>query len=218
MIWPTFCIDNFFQNADAIVDYANNLEFKSNNGAFPGTRTEAIHEIDNYFFSSTTKKILACLYPNEIESNLQWTALQYFQKIDPKKYATEGFIHQDLDAEFTSIIYLNETNSNTCIYRRIKEPIKNESKIKYKAYKGQISQKSKTFKNALKRNNQFFEKTIEFKAIKNRMILFDGGCDHGVESFGNKNEPRLTLITFFERIIRTDNKSLKYHANECRKY
>jgi hypothetical protein len=29
------------------------------------------------------------------------------------------------------------------------------------------------------------------------MILFDGGTPHGVENFGQEDEERLTLITFF---------------------
>jgi len=218
MIWPTFCIDNFFKNPDAIIDVAKKLKFHKTNGQFPGERTDYLHKVNNDFFLQTTKKIIACLYPNEV-NNIKWTASQQFQKINPKKHPCKGFIHQDLDVEFTSIIYLSDTVSNTCIYRRLKEPIPDHTEIRKKGYTGLIDQNSAEFKKEIKTNNELFEKTIEFKSIKNRMIVFDGSADHGVESFGKKEDgDRLTLITFFESISRLDNFPLKFHANECKKY
>ena len=104
-------------------------------------------------------------------------------------YSTKGFIHQDVGGtEFTSIIYLSDNESNTCIYKRLKENIPNHLKIKEDMYLNKIKQSSPRFQKALKENNESYKKTIEFKSIKNRMILFDGSVDHGVESFGRKNE------------------------------
>jgi|DEB0MinimDraft_6_1074348.scaffolds.fasta_scaffold17942_3 hypothetical protein len=218
MLWPNFCIDNFFQNPDSVLDFAKTLKFYKTNGTYPGERTKPLHEIDHDFFLNVTKKIVACLYPNDVK-NLIWCANQYFQKIKPQKYSTKGFIHQDMGTEFTSIIYLSDNESNTCIYKRLKENIPNHLKVKEEAYLNKIKQNSPRFQKALKENNKSYEKTIEFKSIKNRMILFDGSSDHGVESFGKRNEKeRLTLITFFSSISRTDGKDLKFHSSECKRY
>lgn len=219
MIWPTFCIDNFFQNPDAVIKFSKTLKFIKSNGPFPGERTEALHTVNQEFFEQSTKKIIACLYPNEIFNNIRWTASQYFQKINPKEHPDTGFIHQDLGTEFTSIIYLSNNNSNTCIYKRIKQPIPDHTVIRKKRYTNKINKNNPQLKKELKINQSCFEKTIEFKSIKNRMILFDGAADHGVESFGNKDEgERLTLITFFDSVSRVDNYALKFHANECQRY
>ena len=219
MIWPTFCIDNFFQNPNSVIDFAKTLKFIKSNGNFPGERTDALHKINNDFFDQTTRKIVACLYPNEVYNNIRWRAAQYFQKINPKEHPDKGFVHQDLDTEFTSIVYLSDNNSNTCIYRRIKTPIPSHTVNKEKRYTGKINKNDIKFKKDIEINQSCFEKTIEFKSIKNRMIIFDGAADHGVENFGNKeDEERLTLITFFESISKVDNSSLKFHANECQRY
>ena len=218
MIWPTFCIDNFFKNSDAIINFSKTLKFNKSNGSFPGKRTEPLQMLNKDFFDNTTRKIMACLYPNELP-NLIFTANQYFQKINSNEHPYGGFIHQDLSTtEFTSIIYLSESNSNTCIYRRIKETVPFHDLIRNKAYKNEIKQKDNIFQKELIKNNKCFEKTIEFRSIKNRMILFDGSSDHGVENFGKKNETRLTLITFFKSALKNDGSALKFHSSECMRY
>ena len=217
MLWPNFCIDNFFQNPDSVVDFSKTLKFYKSKGKFPGERTKPLHEINYDFFLKVTKKIVACLYPNDLE-NLEWKALQFFQKIKPQEHLTKGFIHQDIEREFTSIVYLSSNDSNTCFYKRLKEDIPNHIKIKEDIYLNK-KQSNLKFEKSLKEDHNSYEKTIEFKSIKNRMILFDGSADHGVESFGKKNEQeRLTLITFFSSIYRTDGEALKFHSNECKRY
>ena len=218
MIWPTFCIDDFFINPEAIINYSKKLKFYKSEGNYPGERTDSLHKVDYDFFLNTTRKIIVSLYPNEID-NLNWTATQYFQKIKTKDFPNQGFIHQDLEKEFTSIVYLtDDLSSGTCIYKRIKEPIPEISSIRKKGYLDLKKQKTKKFKDELKFHNSHFKKTIEFKSIKNRMIIFDGSADHGVENFGKNSEERLTLITFFSAIYRKDGQSLKFHSNECKKY
>ena len=68
MLWPNFCIDNFFQNPDSVLDFAKTLKFYKTNGTYPGERTKPLHEIDHDFFLNVTKKIVACLYPNDVKN------------------------------------------------------------------------------------------------------------------------------------------------------
>tara|TARA_Y100000114_G_scaffold7419_1_gene5925 strand:- start:5591 stop:6262 length:672 start_codon:yes stop_codon:yes gene_type:complete len=223
MIWPTLCVDRFFINPEAVIKYAKNLKYdRSVDGTWPGKRTAPTHTFDKNFFQMTTKKIVAALYPNEVsvDSCLEWRAHQFFQKIKPSEYKEKGFIHQDLTAEFTSIVYLsNEENNGTFIYN-LKKPVKDTSyeKIQQQNYIKPKKPRSKEFKKALEENHNNYEKVLEFKSMKNRMIIFDSSQYHGVNNFGKDNAERLTLITFFNSFTRTDGKPLKYHANECIKY
>ena len=74
---------------------------------------------------------------------------------------------------------------------------------------------SKIYQNALKDNNSNFTKTCSFNSIYNRMILFDSNQSHGVDNFDNDdNEERLTLISFFYDLSRTDGSLLKKHGTE----
>jgi hypothetical protein len=217
MIWPTIIIDNFFNNPKAVIKFANNLEFKKSNGRYPGSRTKQLAEIENNFFQTSTSKIIASLYPNEaLTGSLQWLARQFFQKIKPSDYLEPGYIHQDLDAEFTSIVYLSdEQYSGTAIFKKIKEPVPNHGKDKIDRYLN--NKKSKNYFNSIKKNRECFEQTLEFSSVKNRMVLFDSSHFHAVNNFGKKQKERLTLITFFSSISKVDGTPLKFHANECGK-
>jgi hypothetical protein len=221
MIWPILCVDNFFTNPNQVIEFSKELKFNKSDGNFPGERTNSLHSIDRQFFLHTTEKIITCLYPNEVK-NIRWLASQHFQKIKSNEYQAPGFVHQDLDWEFTSIIYLtNNPTSGTCFYKKIKEvPPKSDEmmEVKHHGYSNLVNMHFEPFKKALELNNKAFEKTIEFKSIKNRMILFDGGTPHGVENFGQEDEERLTLITFFKSISRNDNQPLKFPVSQCKRF
>jgi len=218
VLWPILCVDDFYRNPDQVIEFANSLDFYESTGKFPGERTRSLHEIDRTFFLHTTNKIINSLYPNDI-NNIKWSATQYFQKIDPKIHKTKGFIHQDNTSEFTSIIYLTKNlNSGTCFYRRIKEAIPNHDSLRNDSYKNIEKLEENSFKEAIDKNNECFEKTVEFKSLKNRMILFDGSLDHGVENFGEDDEIRLTLVTFFDYVARIDDQPLKYHSTQCKRF
>jgi hypothetical protein len=215
MLYPTLCIDNFFQNPDSVIDFSKTLEFKKGDGTWPGKRTLPLHMIDNNFFQKTTSKIMASLYPNEIHSRtMQWSAAQYFQKIKTNEHLHPGYIHQDLEDEFTSIIYLSdEEDAGTAIFKIIKEPIPIYEDIKIKNYLSK--KKSKDFFKSIKDNRECFQQTFEFTSLKNRMVLFDSFHFHAVNNFGKKQKERLTLITFFKSICRRDGQGLRFHVNEC---
>tara|TARA_E500000318_G_C3565990_1_gene215651 strand:+ start:1353 stop:2021 length:669 start_codon:yes stop_codon:yes gene_type:complete len=221
MLWPTLVVDDFFKNVDAVIDYSKTLKFFKTDGKYPGERTKPLHVDEENFFKKVTSKIIACYYPNELQSpNLRWTAVSYFQKIKTKDHANLGFVHQDRDEAFTSIVYLTEEeNTGTSLYRLIKESNKTENYVptKIKGYLNTKHQKSKKFKNVLKENLNSYQKTLEFTPLKNRMIMFDGSQYHAASSFGKKQKERLTLITFFKNVYFRDGTPLKYHLNECYK-
>ena len=51
MIWPNLCVDNFFQEPDKVVEFANSLTFtKPKIANYPGKRSEALYLINNEFF------------------------------------------------------------------------------------------------------------------------------------------------------------------------
>ena len=78
MIWPTICIDNFFDNPDKVVETANSFHYeKDKDGRWPGERCEHVGNIHYELFLYSTKKIIASIFPNEYK-NLQWNCNQYF--------------------------------------------------------------------------------------------------------------------------------------------
>jgi hypothetical protein len=208
MLWPTICIDDFFNDPFYVKNFADTLDFKKDpEGKWPGERTELLHNINSDFFNYTTVKIMSVLFPMNYKK-LNWKATQMFQRTDGNIYNNNGWVHTDFD-EFTSIIFLsNHKKCGTSLFKKKKitsKVINNE--FKHECYKNTEKIKSGEEK-YLKENNDQFEKTLTLNSRFNRLILFDSSNLHAAEKYGeeNLNEDRLTLITFFTAIIGNENK------------
>ena len=203
MKWPITCVDNFFDNPDEIVKFANTCEYeKPNDGKWPGRRTKPLHLIDFNFFKKVITKIISLIYPMQTY-NVQLIANSYFQKIKGSDYVNEGWVHDDRGMEFTSIIYLTKDNNcGTSIFKGKNfnvYPINEHKKREKYANLNNIS--GATEKIYLKQNNDQFKKTCSFTSEYNRIVNFDSHNFHAVDNYGNNDESeRLSLITFFEDV------------------
>ena len=96
MIWPTLCVDNFFDEPNKVIELSKSLHHEE-------------------FFNWVSNKIMSALYPAEWP-NIAWYNTAYFQKI-PSGLKNDGWVHQDKSNEFTAIIYLSQnTEAGTSIY------------------------------------------------------------------------------------------------------
>lgn len=215
MIWPTLSVDNFFNDPIKVKKFALSLNYNSDKeGRWPGQRTISTEFIDKEFYLMVIKKIFAILYPMNT-TGFRWSASQYFQKIS-NSFTEKGWVHQDLEYEFTAIIYLSEhENCGTSIYmpKKFDNTIINLDK-KFEAYTDINNIKNKN--KYLEENNQRFEKSITVNSKFNRLMIFDGSHYHAAEKFIENNiiEDRLTLITFFNDIS-CDN--IKYPIPQMRR-
>ena len=51
MLWPTICVDNFFEDPGKVKEFSDTLKFnKDPLGKWPGERTMHLHEINKEFF------------------------------------------------------------------------------------------------------------------------------------------------------------------------
>ena len=112
-------IDNFFEDPDKIVKWANTLSYKKDiKKRWPGKRCcvceIALHNEDNNFVKKFIEKILSIKYPNN-KVNCEGIEI-YFQKIKP--IPGIGVIHKD-DMALAGLIYLTKDanlNSGTSIF------------------------------------------------------------------------------------------------------
>ena len=216
MLYPTIQTQNFFKNPDEIVEYSKTLPYAyDSEGRWPGKRSIYLHQTNNSFFGYITRKIVSLIYPMTYH-NIYWNAESTFQSIPANENTGDGWIHQDIYAEFTAIIYLSKHNKcGTSIYKKNNETYFHDEKnieIKKDYY---INKKpfDEAYYKALKENNSNFIKTVEFNSIYNSCIIFDGHNYHSADHYyDNKcNENRLTLITFFKSL---SGKGLKYSGSE----
>ena len=212
MIFPTLCINNFFDDPNEIVDYANKLEYfyDINDGIFPGKRTKLLHKVNYDFFNYINKKILRLYYPdNNIFNNLTYEAQTVFQKInydDVEHHITNeknkgiGFIHQDpcLITYLTKNIY----NSGTSIWKRkseCKDMFVKDDNLKISYYLKKKVDEEK-YKKQLNDNINNFDEIFCSKAIYNSFCSFDSNQFHSGNFNMKSGEERLILITFINKL------------------
>lgn len=220
MIFPSVCMDGFFNNPEEIIDYANTLEYFPE-GRSPGFRSKPLHKLNYNFFNNICVKQLAVLFPNNL-NDLSFSATCKFQKV-PANYEFTNWIHNDDPFVLTAIIYLtNKCNAGTNIYK--KNLFKNNipTEIKYDYYKQMTNNKlpknkMKELKITHEEHVKSYEETISFKGIYNRFIAFDSSSYHSAQSYkANNKKDRLILITFFN-YINNKNLNLKFPIPESKK-
>jgi hypothetical protein len=221
MIWPNICVDNFFNNPEEIVKYANSLEYSPHLKS-PGIKSEPLHTVDSDFFTFVNFKILSVIYPHQYR-NLEFNASTYFVKVPPN-FPSDGWVHDDAAEGFgmTSIVYLSKNlDAGTCIYKKkttwkqskIDQQIKHDHFANF--HKNILNKDIEKYK---KENNSFYEETIRYKSVYNRLISFDASSLHAAVPYIDKHskEDRLTLISFFTD-IRHSTAPLKYPLPESRR-
>lgn len=206
------CVDDFFENPDKIVDFANKLEYyPDKKGAWPGVRSVPLHEIDRDLNTDLVSKIFRAHYPGGKNYLSYYDSVICFAKTKSynNKFLNEGWIHVDYPSVIAGLVYLTP-NANleggTNIYQ-----IKNEFKD---TFNDEIPQEQKilfytnspdfdlnTYKKELEETNKNFNLVTKFNNVYNRMIMWSGTEYHGANSFeGFEEEERLTLNFFLNKV------------------
>ena len=200
MMYPSYIIDNFFDNPDTIVKLANNISFPHKGDQSPGERTDTLHETHNDFFQWSALRMLSAVFPGE---KFNFIAKSRFQKIS-KNLSEVDFIHQDKDTKLTAVVYLNKNGSSgTSLFKPktfVTLSLKDSTKYDYFKYPEKYK-KSKL--KELQREKEVlydrFEETLSVSGVYNRLFMFDGHQYHAQHPNTNKEE-RLTYIVFFSKI------------------
>ena len=204
-MYPSYIIDNFFDDPDVIVKLANSIPFhrctlEMGYNNHPGERTDYLHSTHNDFFRWSGLRMLAAIFPNE---KISFTAKASFQKIS-KKLSEVDFIHQDKDTKLTAVVYLNKNGSSgTSLFKpKTFVTLGPEGTLKYdyyqspEKYKGDKLKQLRMEKEALRDK---FNETASVAGVYNRLFMFDGHQYHS-QHLDINNEERLTYIVFFSKI------------------
>jgi hypothetical protein len=214
MQWPTLIVDDFFTDPYAIVKLSTTFKYaRATDGRWPGTRSPPMHEVDDDFFLWSTRKIMAVLYPMNI-NGVRWLASQHFQRVPHKIYGDEGWVHADSDYEITTIVYLSHhSQSGTCLYEGTHFNIQPEHKEEKERFNLDLKDRKRMEKYKDK-NNSKFRKKFELFSNFNRLVLFDGSNWHASKNSGADMSDRLTLITHFKDITCKD---IRYPITQMRR-
>ena len=217
MMYPTYIVDNFFDNPEAVVELANSLPFPNKGDTSPGARTDLLHDTQHAFFNWSCLRMLSTIFP---DGKTNFNARAQFQRI-PQTVSEVDFIHQDTHDKLTAIVYLNkkDTNGTSLFKPKTFETVSsnfflNVQKYNYykspEKYKGDKLKKLKREKEALRDK---FNETVSVSGVYNRLFMFDGHQYHSQHPNRNKEE-RLTYIVFFSRIESRNAHKLDVEVNK----
>lgn len=210
MNFPTLCVDDFYQNPDQIRKFALSLEYNKQPGNYPGVRTCPLDKSEPEFFTQFCNKLFS-LYFNYNKEVIQWNVLTCFQKIyayseDRNSPLNSGWYHEDsYGCIAAGVIYLNpypNIDSGTTI-----GSIKSNCTVNHDDYNwrnnlyADESVDRREYQHKIIDHNMKFDKTLEFKNVYNRLIMYDTQCWHKESNFfASETEPRLTQVFFISKI------------------
>ena len=108
-MYPNLIVDNFFEDPDSIVDLSTNIQYSpSDDGRWPGLRSNYLHRIYPRLFDFITTKITHLFY----DTCKSWTYEITFQKVNPfseNQYDKKncGLVHSD-EYNFGGVIFLTK--------------------------------------------------------------------------------------------------------------
>jgi len=208
--FPILIIDDFYENPDKIINFANTLEFKKSKfGNFPGGRTEALHNLDKKLFNYFCAKLFGVFYDFSYQKDLKWNVVSNFYKIEKPNEQdnhTTGWIHKDNQFMMAGLVYLNKDCKNsvgTKFYKKIKETDENLSKYKNDYFLGKIQLKE--YLKVKEEYNSCFEETDCIEPVFNRMICYDTSYFHTNADISNLQTDRLTQVFFVDKLEGDNN-------------
>ena len=199
----TIVKEDFFEDPDKIVNFANSLEYKEaedkgEDYRWPGKRTQCLSETHYDFFNETVGRVIRLYYPM---AAIDMRTQLYFQKVS--SIFNDGWIHAD-NTYISFIVYLNkgiypDGGTSLCVCKN-KEPVDLYANKKVESFKNpELILQNEQYRLAY--NSQYIE-SLRAASMYNRLIAFGGKNFHkanAYSSFGD-NEPRLTLIGFVKKL------------------
>ena len=201
-MYPTTIVEDFFSDPDAIVKYAEDLEYSpSPTGHWPGVRSKHIGEINFNLFQYIGNKIYSLFHSTPAERCVidMWFQLITPYHEDKWNPLNRGWVHRDTFSNFGGIIYLTknpEKDTGTSIYKEVEGyyyQTENETKNKRNHFLGN-GVPEKEYSESWKRNQSQYLETVKVENVYNRMLMFNSKTHHAVKTYGTK--PRLTIAFF----------------------
>jgi hypothetical protein len=209
MLFPTTCVDNFFDNPNVVRELAYSLErAPDKEGKWPGSRTEPLHIVAPDYHNFFSSKLFSLFYDFKCQK-VGWDVVTYFQFLEPysqNELVNVGWVHKDEEATFAGVVYLNENaqlGAGTSLFTPKKlggVPIHTTEKHNF--YKFESNTTEDEYVKKLQENNNLFTETMTIGNVYNRMICYDAANYHRANGFtSGANEPRLTQVFFVRKVI-----------------
>ena len=226
MSFPAFCVDNFYENPDKVLEIVNNTTYLESDGFRPGMKSVPLHISEPEFFNKFCLKLFSLFYDFNY-TKVDWNVMSSFQKMDcmdPDPFSAKNmpWIHRDDKSIIAGLIYLNKnkmTNSGTSIYKlkdgcswdSFDDNTPLSSQCRYQLFKhGKYDENA--YSSKIKQNYELFEESIRFENRFNRLICYTGQEFHRAHSY-YCNETRITQVFFVKKLESTSGMPLLRMSN-----
>ena len=204
-LYPVAIIENFYENPDAIREFALKQEYtycherKNVEYVYPGSRTKDIYDLDPELQSKIIQKLVSVFHNSEYDY-MRWGISTNFQSVT-KEYA-EGVIHTDTNTIFAGVLFLSPNaplDAGTSLYR--KGPLFDEGK-----YKAALALNEREFREGKivmnTAHHDMFEEIVRVNNVYNTLIVYEGRHFHSANKFFGSNieNSRLTQVFFVNNI------------------
>lgn len=216
-LFPITVFDNFYDNPEEVIKYAESLEYhKDPEGSFPGSRTLPLHMLNEELNHLSSVRFLSLFFDLNV-SLVNALVLTQFQKIEPfsedkNSILNEGWIHVDDAVLAAAVVYLSPDADPSCgtSFYKLKPDVNFtdidlDTNTRRKFYKTGVV--SENYYDVLKKYNSNFVETVSVKNYCNRIVAYDSNVYHKATTHFNNNKPRLTQ-TFFLYRLKTESEPL----------
>jgi hypothetical protein len=212
--FPITIADNFYDDPDAIRNFALSLEYeKDPRGDFPGVRTRPLYQIDPKLDGYCVGRFLNLFFDinfTKFDELLVITQFQLIDPMDPDKdhVKNKSWIHIDAQVGVAGVVYLTpdaDLDSGTSFYQPKKDAVVdlNVEERRMLHTTGNIDDR---YIAAHQVHSDMFIETASTKNVYNRIVAYDSNVFHGASNHHAGTQPRLTQ-TFFVVKLKTTSKS-----------
>jgi|688.fasta_scaffold00037_211 hypothetical protein len=125
MKFPLFCIDDFYENPEAIREYALGLEYEDQTPY--DKRSQCLSEINPELFSRFCDKLFSVFYDSPVRYKVYTAFHIHFRKSDdPDSPDNNGLLHKDPNVLMGGVIYLTPNpnpKAGTTVYKSFEKPL-----------------------------------------------------------------------------------------------
>ena len=204
-LYPVAVISNFYENPDAIRQFALAQKYKFRHEeagvdyVYPGCRTEDLHAIDASLQAMVLKKLVSVFHIPEHDL-MRWSISSSFQSVS--EIYKEGVIHTDSNTIFAGVLYLTPDaplNSGTSLYRK-------NTSFNQERYQKALDQNDERFKSGkIVMNTDYhsmFDEVVRVNNVYNTLILYEGDIFHAANQFFGRTleDSRLAQVFFVNKI------------------
>jgi len=193
--------ENFLDFPDAALEISRSVSYKkSEDGAFPGVRTEDIFSEEKYHaFSQIMKETLFAKCGIRIIDGSCHFHINMPLSRNKEDYINTGWVHTDHNVSLAGVLYLNKVHdfySGTTGYiHQHTNTSTHDLRRKFNLEKKSVDYED--YIKSQKTNNDCYHKSIMVANMYNRIILYDALMPHAPSNYVlDDKEFRLTCLLF----------------------